>query len=82
MPPICIMSRGPKPSEDNVPSTSIMPNTIAQAGNLLSLQFSRNTETIASASDIDEVSAAKKTSTKNTAPIHLPPGMLLNTAGS
>ena len=42
----------------------------------------RRTATIASTSEMDEVSAAKKTRMKNAAPIQRPPGRLLNTAGS
>ena len=58
------------------------PKTIRQAVQRFKLQFSRSTATMVSTSEIDDVSAAKNTRIKNTAPTILPPGMALNIFGS
>ena len=79
---ILISDSTPKPSDESTPSTITMPKTMQQETQRFKCRFSRSTATIASTKEMDEVSAAKKTRTKNTAPIHCPPGRLLKTAGS
>ena len=73
--------RGPYPSDESVPSTSIIPNTIMHETALLN-PLALSTATIVSTREMDDVSAAKNTRMKNTMPSHLPPMILLNTAGS
>ncbi len=67
----------PKPSEQGMPSASIMPNETKHDFFLEKLNLSINTETTVSIRDMAEVSAAKSTSAKNIVPIIGPAAPML-----
>ena len=64
LPKIVTWLRSLYPKTENIPKTNENPATMIQAGILLTFHFSIITETIVSISEIEDVSAAKTTSTK------------------
>ena len=72
----------PFPSDEGIPTTKVKSVTATQAGVLSIPVLSLTIETTVSISEIEDVSAAKNTNTKNTYPRRPPIGILLNTFGN
>ena len=77
-----INPKGPFPRDEGTPKTIHNKSTIRQENFLLHLNLSWKIETIVSISEIEDVSAAKRTRMKNATPTIEPPFMDSNTLGS
>ena len=77
-----MLLHAPLPSDEGTPRRSDTKSTSTQDLFLVSLNLSQNKDTTVSISEIDDVSAAKRTRRKKSAPINAPPFMLSKTLGS
>ena len=81
-PNILTKSKAPYPSDAGIPKIHAEATTIKTAGILLTLHISHKVDINTSATEINDVNAAKATRIKNAPPITCPNGILRKTFGN
>ena len=80
-PPMLMKTQTPKPSDEGIPKTTQPMKTAIQVKRLPQPNLSLKMDTTVYIREMEDVSAAKNTIMKNTAPMTAPPGIVSKTLG-